>query len=265
MTQEQQAPQAGDLPHGIDITAPGGIAALMDFHRQTFGDAQMNANASGGDAGSADGGSDGSGDGDGSQGPGDGSQGQEGGTDGQEEGQENDNASKADDPKTAAARDEAAQNRIKAREAEERATAAEKARDELVRTLGKHLGLVQDDDDGDQAPDADALAKSVAEEQAKAAEAQRELAVYKAAGTIADPERLLDSRRFLSSISEIDPTDGDAIKAAVKAAVDSDPSLASRRERGASSADTAGGPGGGSAPKAEVGLLSALGNHYGTN
>lgn len=27
--------------HGIDVTAPGGIAALMDFHRLTFGDAVM--------------------------------------------------------------------------------------------------------------------------------------------------------------------------------------------------------------------------------
>lgn len=27
--------------HGIDLTAPGGIAALMDFHRATFGDAVM--------------------------------------------------------------------------------------------------------------------------------------------------------------------------------------------------------------------------------
>lgn len=27
--------------HGIDITAPGGIAALMDFHRLTFSDAVM--------------------------------------------------------------------------------------------------------------------------------------------------------------------------------------------------------------------------------
>lgn len=29
------------FPHGIDITAPGGITALMDFHRLTFGDAVM--------------------------------------------------------------------------------------------------------------------------------------------------------------------------------------------------------------------------------
>lgn len=30
-------------PHGIDITEPGGLTALMAFHRQTFGDAVMEA------------------------------------------------------------------------------------------------------------------------------------------------------------------------------------------------------------------------------
>lgn len=29
------------FPHGIDITAPGGLTALMAFHRRTFGDAVM--------------------------------------------------------------------------------------------------------------------------------------------------------------------------------------------------------------------------------
>ena len=32
-------------PHGIDLTAPGGIAALLDFHRRTFGDARMEGEA----------------------------------------------------------------------------------------------------------------------------------------------------------------------------------------------------------------------------
>lgn len=43
------------LPHGIDITAPGGIDALVGFHRRTFGDAQMNTNAGAGDSGGGDG------------------------------------------------------------------------------------------------------------------------------------------------------------------------------------------------------------------
>lgn len=38
------------FPHGIDITAPGGIAALMAFHRLTFGDAVMEAGEVGSDA-----------------------------------------------------------------------------------------------------------------------------------------------------------------------------------------------------------------------
>ncbi|WP_461169274.1 hypothetical protein [Arthrobacter sp. Z1-15] len=29
------------FPHGIDVTAPGGLTALMAFHRRTFGDAVM--------------------------------------------------------------------------------------------------------------------------------------------------------------------------------------------------------------------------------
>lgn len=39
------------LPHGIDITAPGGIDALLEFHRNRFGDWQMNTNAGGDNTG----------------------------------------------------------------------------------------------------------------------------------------------------------------------------------------------------------------------
>jgi flagellar biosynthesis GTPase FlhF len=39
------------LPHGIDITAPSGIDALMAFHRRTFGDARMQAGESGSEGG----------------------------------------------------------------------------------------------------------------------------------------------------------------------------------------------------------------------
>jgi hypothetical protein len=40
-------------PHGIDLTAPGGIAALLDFHRRTFGDARMEGEAGAAAAGTA--------------------------------------------------------------------------------------------------------------------------------------------------------------------------------------------------------------------
>ena len=41
-------------PHGIDLTAPGGIAALLDFHRRTFGDVRMEGEAGSDDAGKTD-------------------------------------------------------------------------------------------------------------------------------------------------------------------------------------------------------------------
>lgn len=61
------------FPHGIDITAPGGLDRLIKFHRASFGDAQMNAN----------GGTESGGSGSGESGTGDGSDGGQGGADGE--------------------------------------------------------------------------------------------------------------------------------------------------------------------------------------
>lgn len=47
------------FPHGIDITAPGGIDQLIEFHRGTFGDWQMNANGAGSAGASTESGGDG--------------------------------------------------------------------------------------------------------------------------------------------------------------------------------------------------------------
>lgn len=171
--------------------------------------------------------------------------------------------SKADDPKLAAARDEAYQNRVKAREAKEAADTAASKYDQLVQTLGKGLGLIKDDDGEAPAPDAEALAAQVAEAQTKATESARELAVYKAAATNgADPTKLLDSRSFLASIAEVDHGDEAALSAAIKAAVQGNQSFALGRVSGASTADTASGPGGGSAPKAEMSIQDAVSAHY---
>ena len=174
-----------------------------------------------------------------------------------EQGEEQDEqGSQADDPKLKAARDEAAQNRIKAREA-----ASEK--DQLIQTLGKALGLVKDDDEQGKGPDAEALAAQVEKSQTEATEAARELAVYKAAATNgADPSKLLDSRSFLNSIKDVDHGDEKALGAAIKAAVDNNKSFASARVAGASTADTASGPGGGSTPKADMSLADAVAGHY---
>ncbi|WP_181276000.1 hypothetical protein [Brevibacterium oceani] len=164
--------------------------------------------------------------------------------------------SQADDPKLKAARDEAAQNRIKAREATEQM-------ESLRTTLGKALGLIKDDDGKGEGPDAEALAKQIADEQAKATSAARELAVYKAAASNgADPAKLLDSRSFLSSIENVDHADDKAIGQAIKSAVDGNRSFALARVAGASTADTASGPGGRSTPKAEVSLDDAVASHF---
>ena len=167
-----------------------------------------------------------------------------------------DKGSQADDPKLKAARDEAAQNRIKAREATEQ-------KDALIQQLGKALGLIKDDDGKGDGPDAEALAAQVEKSQAEATTAARELAVYKAAASNgADPAKLLDSRSFLSSIENVDHTDDKAISAAIKTAVDGNKSFALARAAGASTADTASGPGGGSTPKADMSLNDAVTAHY---
>lgn len=176
---------------------------------------------------------------------------------------DDEHGSKADDPKLAAARNEAAQNRIKAKDAKEAADTAASKYDQLVQTLGKGLGLIKDDDGEAPAPDAEALAAQVAEAQTKATESARELAVYKAAATNgADPTKLLDSRSFLASIAEVDHGDEAALSAAIKAAVQGNQSFALGRVSGASTADTASGPGGGSAPKAEMSIQDAVSAHY---
>jgi hypothetical protein len=79
--------------------------------------------------------------------------------------------------------------------------------------------------------------------QTTAAQSARELAVYKAAGNIANPLALLDSASFLASVSGIDPTDGPAITAAITAAVAANPNLKAARAAGASSVETPGGTG----------------------
>lgn len=164
--------------------------------------------------------------------------------------------SQADDPRLRAARDEAYKNRQKA-------NAAAQEMESLRTTLGKALGLIKDDDGKGEGPDAEALAAQVEKSQAEATTAARELAVYKAAASNgADPAKLLDSRSFLSAIENVDHTDDKAISAAIKAAVDGNKNFALARAAGASTADTASGPGGGSTPKAEISLADAVASHY---
>lgn len=123
--------------------------------------------------------------------------------------------------------------RLRGESAESRTTrdaAAEAARIAVVQDIGKALGLVKDDATTDPA----ALTAAAQEATTKAREAQVELAVYKAAGiaeTKADPAALLDSRAFLASVRDLDPSAADfqtKVNAAIKAAVEANPKLAAQ-------------------------------------
>lgn len=95
-----------------------------------------------------------------------------------------------------------------------------------IDAIAKAAGLKPDDAPADPA----ALAKQIADEQAKttdaetrATNAERRLAVYVAATEHeANPSALLDSASFLTSLESIDPADAEAIGGAIKAAVEKD-------------------------------------------
>ncbi|MFD8151739.1 hypothetical protein ACFV28_13440 [Streptomyces sp. NPDC059720] len=120
------------------------------------------------------------------------------------------------------ARKEAGKSRTTAKQ-----RAAEEARTELAQQIGRALGLVDDD----TPPDPDQLAQQLAAEQAKARQTAVELAVFRTAPTAgADPDALLDSRAFADSVANLDPTDTDAIKNAITAAVEANPRLAAQQQ-----------------------------------
>jgi len=113
--------------------------------------------------------------------------------------------------------------------------AADEARQSLVNELGKALGLVKD---GDQGPTPEQLTEQLTSSQQAARDAAVQLAVYRAAaGHQADPDALLDSRRFVESLADIDPSDGPAVDDAIKAAITANPKLKVGRAPGASSVD----------------------------
>jgi hypothetical protein len=100
--------------------------------------------------------------------------------------------------------------------------AAEEARQELAQTIGKALGLVED-----EAADPARLAEQVANSTAEARQARLELAVYRAAGLASvDAAALLDSRTFLEKVADIDLADHLAMQAAIGDAVTANPALA---------------------------------------
>jgi hypothetical protein len=100
--------------------------------------------------------------------------------------------------------------------------AAEEARTELAQTIGKALGIVEE-----ETIDPAKLTESLTTSQAEAKQARVELAVFRNADTAGgDPVALLDSTSFLASLAAIDPTDNAAVTAAITSAIEANPRLA---------------------------------------
>lgn len=100
-------------------------------------------------------------------------------------------------------------------------TAAEDAKKELAQTIGKALGLVED-----ETVDPAKLTESLTQSQADAKQARVELAVFRnASAANGDPAALLDSTSFLKSLDAIDPNDAAAVQAAIAKAVETNARL----------------------------------------
>lgn len=214
----------------IDPTAPGGIEAMIEFHRATFGDARMEGEGAGGGDG-AEGGAQGvdpndSASGSGSQGEAPAETGTQGaaGETGAGEPQNVDELPGWAQKLVRDARAEAANNRVKAKDGVQQA--AQAARDEVVQSIGKALGLIKDETDN---PDPAELTKQIESEREAANSARVELATYRAASKHgADPDALLDSRAFTSAVNKLDPTAEDfasQVDEAIKTAVENNSKL----------------------------------------
>ena len=81
--------------------------------------------------------------------------------------------------------------------------------------ISKALGLSK----SDEAPEltVEQLTAELAESKAAGHASALELAVYKAAGDLADPARLLDSQSFHAAVKDVDLTDSEAVKNAITA------------------------------------------------
>ncbi|MBZ6250566.1 hypothetical protein KVH27_19560 [Streptomyces olivaceus] len=117
---------------------------------------------------------------------------------------------------------EAAKARTTAKKA-----AADEARTEIMKELGKVLGLVEDDDK--TPPDPAALKAQIESATAAHKSTAIELAVYRGAGKAGvDPDAITDSRAFMKSIEDLDPSDegfAKAVTAAMKKAAEDNPKL----------------------------------------
>jgi hypothetical protein len=123
--------------------------------------------------------------------------------------------------------------------------AAEEARNELTRKIGKALGLIEDPDPATIAQVA-ASERDTARQEAKAAKIENAV-LRMAAKHGASPEALTDSRTFMTKLADTDPAAEDfaaKVETAIKAALEDNPNL----KIAPATAERSGGPVGGGAP-----------------
>lgn len=134
-------------------------------------------------------------------------------------------------------RKEAAKDRVAGKE-----KAADEARRAVLDEISKALGLSK----SDEAPEltVEQLTAELAESKAAGHASALELAVYKAAGDLADPARLLDSQSFHTALKDVDLTDAEAVKNAITAFTKEHPHFAKAQAvSGASAIDKPAGSG----------------------
>lgn len=134
-------------------------------------------------------------------------------------------------------RKEAAKDRVAGKE-----KAADEARRAVLDEISKALGLSK----SGEAPEltAEQLTAKLTESKAAERASALELAVYKAAGDLADPARLLDSQSFRTALKDVDLTDGEAVKNAIASFTKERPHFAKTQAvSGASAVDTPAGSG----------------------
>ncbi|AZS06646.1 hypothetical protein HOU95_gp006 [Streptomyces phage Hiyaa] len=120
------------------------------------------------------------------------------------------------------ARDDAAKARVNAKTA-----AADEARKAMAQDIAKALGITTDETPAEEQLDPDQLRDLLAGERNTAKMARVELAVYRTAqgGGNFNAAALLDSRAFLDSIKDVDPSDAEALTAKIAEAVQAQPWL----------------------------------------
>ncbi len=121
------------------------------------------------------------------------------------------------------AREDAGKARVNAKQ-----QAADEARKQMAQDIGKALGIITDDTPPEEQLSPDQLRDLLAGERTTAKMARTELAVYRAAqgGGGFNAAALLDSRAFLDSIKDIDPTDNEKLAEKIAEAVQAQPWLA---------------------------------------